>query len=491
MCLRCKRSSRHCDGYETPKPLFSEAYTGSLEIRYYQFFTEKVLPELADHLGNPFWSGHVRQVARMEPAIRHIVLAIGAYCDGLERLYYTNELCLIRSDPAAKFALTHSTDAIKLLNESISECSTEILLLSSVLFVCMLQIIGEYGAAIQHLSSALWIVRRFRLTSDDDSNLSQAMKTFMLPLLSRLETQYSLFFGHLGASDLLKPVRQLNYYPNFAPQAHFHNLFEAQKSFDLTLKNIMAAFGAQHKGEPHVISDHAVLISYCVQLLSQWQASFEYQGKQSYKAATNQQSQQTILYLKIQHILAKIMVETIPYTNESIFDKQTENFRQLLDCADTYLDIRGTQTLSNRLYGFELRILWPLLVTGCYCRHPCLRRRAASLLNRYDRQEGPWDSRVGAHIVMAGVNAEEEGLDLNENSTASDIPEENRMKLLRGHFLPKATADDSSVEGAVGAEYMNTPYDPNISPVKTLWVSWNPSHLAATDKINPVGSPQY
>ena len=469
--------------------MFSEACKGPLELRYYQFFTERVLPELADYLCTPFWSGHVRQVAQTEPAIRHIVLAIGAYCDGLERLYYTDEQDLIRTDPAAKFALTHSTDAIKLLNESISERSIETVLLSSILFVCMLQIIGEYGAAIQHLLSALRIVRRLRLTSDDDSNLSQATMTFVLPLLSRLEAQYSLFFGRLGASDLLKPVRQLNYNPDLAPQARFHNLFEAQKSFDLTLKNIMAALTAQHGGESHVVSDHAVLIPHCLQLLSQWQVSFEYQNGQLRKAVADHQSRQTILYLKIQYLLARIMVETIPFVNESVFDKQTESFDQLLECAEAYLDIRGTQTLSNRLYGFELRILWPLSVTGFYCRHPILRRKAISLLDRYDRQEGVWDSRVGAHLVMAGVNAEEEGLNLNEHSTASDIPEKNRMKWLRGYFVPKLAGDDSPLEGALGVEYVNTPYDPSISPVKHLWVSWNPSHLAATNKINPVSNP--
>ena len=99
-CQRCLSTDRICDGYgnaSTPPLPLGRVVTSSLttstlrsisstaeaqELRLYDFFRSRVVPDIAGYFGLPTWN-IVLQVCATEPAVNHAVVALGALYERL------------------------------------------------------------------------------------------------------------------------------------------------------------------------------------------------------------------------------------------------------------------------------------------------------------------------------------------------------------------------------------------------------------------------
>lgn len=362
---------------------------------------------------------------------RHLVIAIGAYCDGLERLYDVTDAKLIQNDPAAVVTFEHYHRAIALLRAS-PRLEIEALTAVVLLLIYLMQLMGEYGSAFRYVIMALQGMPQIKqILSDGGGEFESTLMARRI--LRRVKSQYTQFFDCIGPEFGLVTH-------TFDPSAGcyplpttFRTLVEAQDYLEVVMTQIWHSYKHQHQGGPHRISDHEALIQPNLTILSKWVNALEAlmaNGLSNRKSA----SRLTYLGLRIRAELLEIMILTIPFDDEAIFDSYEHKFSQINDFARSYLDICGRPTISAQLYGMESNLLWPLSLTATLCRHPRIRRSALELLRKYARQEGPWDSKVAASMNQLIVEEEERGLVLDDNSTGRDIPSSNRMRWLNIHY---------------------------------------------------------
>ena len=175
-----------------------------------------------------------------------------------------------------------------------------------------------------------------------------------------------------------------------------------------------------------------------------------------------------VAYLNICHRMASVLIQILPYTDEMVFDGYNDDFRFVVTTIEeyytTYGHLKGNVFHKDRFFAFETRLLWPIIITALHCRDPSIRRRASSLLIKYDCQEGPWSSFNAVPFVELVITMEENGIDYPQS--ASDIPAANHVSLLAGKVYTMFTV----------CGMWDEPADPFLNidgPAQTLGVGWS------------------
>ena len=109
-----------------------------LEMRSFQYFRERTIPQLSGFFDSPFWECNVLQAFVHEPAIHHAVIALGS----LHERFEAEDASILRSNLdqlSNGFALEQYTLAIGHLIGPISasnQQALDVVLMACVLFTC-------------------------------------------------------------------------------------------------------------------------------------------------------------------------------------------------------------------------------------------------------------------------------------------------------------------------------------------------------------------
>lgn len=139
-CCRLGTSTgRTCDGYD-PQPVTKMArfvttlpvHYQSQEVRAFQFFYERTLPQLATFIHDDFWHVTALQISSSQQGIWHSVVAFSAY----HELYLSGTRKTIEREDS--FALRHYNLSIKeVLGPNQTTSDAHIHIVSCIMFICI------------------------------------------------------------------------------------------------------------------------------------------------------------------------------------------------------------------------------------------------------------------------------------------------------------------------------------------------------------------
>lgn len=302
-------------------------------------------------------------------------------------------------------------------------------LVACVLFICVENLMGNYKTAQMHLQNGLNIVVRHT----GRSGHSQPKNPIIVPediiqVLHRLDLQA------MSMGDSREPYpHHMNLAPldiDTTPLPAFGNLDAATANLINTFRSI---FRLASLSEPDPIPQSSLDAFDTV--LSNWSASF------SHLLTTSDiqgRSPNSVILMKMYHILISILVSVRVYGVESRHDMQLRSYCSLVALGNTLLSNEESCDVSvsdDSTFSFEPGVILVLFLTAIKCRHPVVRRQAVELLERSRHREGPWESIGAAKVARFVIEIEEEGLtDIEKASAGPEVVKEGNRVHMVNHF---------------------------------------------------------
>ncbi|KAJ5923252.1 hypothetical protein N7454_008497 [Penicillium verhagenii] len=490
-CRRCTSTGRICDGYNeltssTPiqtierlNPFTKTVITQTCSIpsfdlfscdqerQSFQFFLLKTAPQLAGDFECAFWERLLLQSAHHEPAIRHIIVALGSLHEHFE---YDTGPRFASSALAVRnpFALRQYMRAMRCLMPSLdSSQPIDVCLISCLLFVCFEAMRGHYGSAIAHITSGLKILGELRTNTSRSFTGLSSWRTPYVPmnilcgLFTRLQAQTAVTNHKVSAT-------RLNLWPEVAINLNqpvvFHSLADAremleiyayyyrQRSAELEDLNIEAeslpessATEFLNKITPPIVS----LRDNSLSLLTRWSTALDDFLLERGNFLTDRERRGAAV-LQLRHIDCFIMLDISQPTggleagDHVKWDKYCPFFEQMVSLGESIVPCYPSSTsslpspLSPKTFSLDLNIIAAMFNVAARCRDPHIRRRAVRVLRTAAIQEGIWNSSLVATIAEKWIDIEEEGLIAVASYT--DVPASARLS----HFLPVFDVDQPS-----------------------------------------------
>ena len=356
-----------------------------------------------------------------------------------------------------------------------SNAALEPVLLASLLFVCIEVVQGNGDIATSHLRFARAIMQEFAISEDPTQHKQRFILSPQSPTatqnlsdaIDKLE-QASLGIAgqakwlYLQPKELHHPVADAGSMPlSFASmdqaQAHLKKLITAGEIYRAELLRVAEAYVATM---PHTSLNRDARyclarclsrildISCCSQLTrrmeelldrhSAWLSAFTALEIRNEGATPPR----LLLLTRIQHWFSYFTLSTCRDTTEQVTDRFTNDFADILDLAERYLNsfIDMPQALPmfqtpagferQRTFSLECGML-PAVYLICYkCRSQQIRHRAINLLRQADRREGLYSSGVLCAYAKAIVG-------LEEQRSAAVAPKQSGDRMAAPEALPE------------------------------------------------------
>lgn len=456
-CARCMKSGRQCDGYSIDgrrpnqdplqvvlwQPNTLAVHRLSVDVpgngrerRAFQFFREKSAADFPGFFESSFWGRLVLQASHAEPSIRHAVIALGS----LHELIRHNEWKVGRAYDS--FALQQSNKAIGHLNQNIGSTeqpSTEMLLMSCAIFICIESLQGNYESALRHIEGGVRIFRHWQAESSRCSSPRtarssphhQSVDNEIIQIFSRLNVQTLLFPDtHLFSKDVFKQ----DVLPIIDPvPVVFTTVEEARACLDdcisYKLQAMVVAYlsrqgsGDGSVGPPQDCTDE--------HLLRQWSVAFDALVERAGPSQSPQNIQRAII-LEMQYKCVKILLSVGLPPTETAFDDFEALFESIISLATSVIHASSSGEISERTghFSFETGLVPPLYFTATRCRDPWVRRQALSLLSSRPRQECVWNSEMMFKIAERIILVEEGRDDIGQVTRSEVILVTSRLSVL-------------------------------------------------------------
>ena len=447
-----------------PKPQIQLWSTNQKEQHAVQFFVQHSAPELSGYFDSAFWERMVLQAGRHEPAVRHVLAAIGSLHEKLLiGAVYPDET----KDERTTFALEQCNSAIRYLTKPTKSGSSpdpRLVLTTCVLFACFEALQGHCEQGSMHATQGITLFRQFASAHGGavwDNHTFAIELDQMSAIMKRMDMQSKALMGNrLRSTFDAKPML-----PDKLPiPTAFSSLGEARAGLEVgmsTLANFLAYLGAEaaeHRFYDVVVANaekHLVLRPW----LDEWERVFsEFLDKHS--ASLSARDRKGAMVLKAYHIVAEIVCDIDLSLGEMAWDSCHDKFAAVLDLATAILEGSKQADVSviearwkssgvfisapSATLSFSLDIVDPLYQVCACCRDPVLRRKALDLLARYPRQDVMWSSWSAWKLGKFIMRVEEESAPITP-VRAADIPIDSRIAQAWFDFSNK-----SSVQSARG-----------------------------------------
>lgn len=375
------------------------------EIDHLEYFHLVAIRSFSSHFGDSLWSKTVLQISHSEASIRTAVSALSSVLKRLSSSLQTTDKSESTGDYVQAIrALNHRLDGSKL--------SWKLALISSLLFTAFEALVGTDKAALQHLRAGFAMLReyssKFQQPSEDFRDLANAFSSFDIQA-----STFALLYSPMHSSLTSIP-------PCFV------SIREARESLDSIvayIHTVWKSYGCRkYRTLPYTTlpSSLSKQVNDIKALLDQWSTTYT-----TFLAlSTCRLSPAAVQILKIQHITAKIQIETYFYRDQLVYDAFTSGFTQIITLASAVAEklLIDSDGMAPS-FSFEVRIIPSLYFTACRCRNTMLRRRAIGLLEK-SGAEGLWDGKTMAAAARWALKLEEEGGD----GVDDFIPEERRLR---------------------------------------------------------------
>lgn len=451
-CIKCGSTGRRCDGYTEPPPrkrkyqnvnsslpvcpvptrglALSALKTTSSESRGLEYFCAKTAPYMGMYFDGDFWSGLILQASIFEPAIAHVMVAVGVFAERRESLDTEKPASQERPggtqwDAAAlnrkrissendPVALINYNKSISLLKRYSSSENTETVLLAAILFVCVEFLRGNDEAALQHFKGGMAIIMQTFSRADSSPSareMANRIKATIMPFFNRLQMLYMLF-GNETAWPYHVTLEE-------SIPATFSSVKQARESIvhlmNLSLHFVRSMGLLKYSPSPlpsSAVEGQAALLCH----LESWRSVFS-----AYQTENASQLTSSDIYasnvLEIHCIIASIWVSVCTLPFESANDAHIPSFTKAVTLAEQLSSSAAAGTSAQRArysntFLLDMEIVGPIHWVSIKCRDPSLRRRAIAVQRSTQRREGIWDSKVTAAVAESVMAAEETGLDV-------------------------------------------------------------------------------
>jgi len=425
-CKRCTTTGRRCDGYNLPKPLLFEISDDKDERWSFHYYRDRTASQINSVAADGFWSRLVIQAGYSRDIVRHALVAIGSYHEGVDHL----DEC--RRSDKYKFALQQYNKSINGILKSTAESDIEEILLSIILFTFFENVRGEWASALAHLQAGLRILSNWRAAHPPHLGVTETsvrLEERIAPVLSQLQ---------VFATGLLQMIpSKKSRYSTYIPD-RFDDLQSARYYFYKVLHGICAKLQSTHDEYPWPNSDIAT-IAQGRRLLYRWNDVFQEfltrtdRTCSCFTPGSTSHFDLGLYFMQLQYWAAIIRLECKPFREETSFDEHNDKFQNLIDIGkdfcDLYMDEMLTETLVNCI-GFEVHYISVIGMVALRCRDPRIRREAIALIRRWTRSEGKWDSVAAAEVSESIMTLEEASANVPEVKSCHEIPNTGRLHLL-------------------------------------------------------------
>lgn len=431
-CERCTSTGRICDGYlsnfnhkTSVQPSIERISTSNdfspAELRSFDFFRSEAAPMLSSCFDAGFWQYLVLQMSSLYPAIRHAVIAIGDLLENKgasdRSSYHPSEQRPLQLGNWRNhgFAIKQYNKAIAALSHG-ADCNTPIdaIILACILFICIESLRGEVATAIRHCNSGMSIALSHLQNIEPGLRAEnvQRLRNDMLPVLCRANL-LSILFGNSPSWDYAIALADVvpDEFTSFrqARDSMFHLM-----SLSIRFRRV----GAQPRRLLRSLDMSDYQLQFDIQQqIRNW--NVRYEELFSREARTPQQLQASRM-LQIHRLVTSIMTVRSTDIDECAVDSLYADFEAVVSLAEDILecdvDICGTQSTKTTTFLLDMEMIPPLYFVAQKCRHPALRRRAISILQRLHRLEGFWDSDLAAAVAKRIMEVEERNLSILDGS---------------------------------------------------------------------------
>ncbi len=397
---------------------------GTLERRSFHYFRSCTAPSIYLHFSSPPLIRLLLQACHLEPALRHLAAALGAFHEHLERPSYSGDFSTTHKNIDLDYATQQYTQALtslrNLLNKSDSQ-SIELVLIGA--FMCMYyEVLQENWEITQvHLENSLNVLKL--LLPSQGSWLNNAAETNMTKS-KRIDDDIVQPFAHLDieASCTLgrrRPTMCIatttlglpTQFTTISQARHFLYALTSQ------LHSFMRSTADEYRSKVLPIPLPTIAeANFLETRLKDWASSFS-AFLNSPSTKLSRQEQQSADVLSIQQKVTWMKAATCLYAEEMIFDRFDQEFEEILCLADYLIHITTPLMNTNKyassthkvVVTFNMGIIEALFWTAIKCRISAIRHRAIDILRKVSWQEGVWNAEMMAAVAERFVRVEEEG----------------------------------------------------------------------------------
>ena len=414
-----------------PPSISLEALTNSKTSRSYKYFQEKTLPELSGNLDSEFWNALILRAAYSQPAVKHILTALGSLHESLELAYCTSGSANEDAQQSQVIAFQHHLQAIQLLKAGGNDATIETVLVSCILLVCFEALQRDLGSTIGLLRGGLNVLAQWRPSQQAHTS---SMKDEVVPVITRVTDRLSQYVEAEAAISTPSSQVQILHQERttLVPRTEIPSRFLDLRHARACLEDIFANLCSVVASEPHPPNYRPgeSFTTTTQTLLDSWHTALNLDRHKH----TSVQSQKETLSMETHYLMASIM-NTAPYEQgEMRFDHHTEQFAAIVTLSESYLglDNVGSEHSGHpSLQPFEVTggIIPALSFCTLRCRCPKQRRKAMDLLNSRCWLEGFCHSLAAATMADCAIRIEEAGLE--DPQASHDVPASNRIRFVR------------------------------------------------------------
>jgi hypothetical protein len=424
-CKRCTTTGRRCDGYNLPKPLLFEICEDKDERWSFHYYRDRTASQINSVADRGFWGRVVIQAGYSRDIVRHALVAIGSYHEGVDHLDEGR-----RSDKH-KFALQQYNKSINGILKSTAESDIEEILLSVILFTFFENVRGEWASALAHLQAGLRIYSSWKAAHPTRLGVTETsirLEERIAPVLNQLQ---------IFATGLLQMIpAKKSRYSTYMPE-RFDDLRTARYYFYEILHAVCAKLQSNHDEFPWPKSDDATL-DHGRRLLYRWYDAFREfltRADRSCSCFTPPSTAHFDLgmyHMQMQYWAAIIRLECKPFRHETSFDAHNDKFQNLIDIGSAFIDLYMDPTLTETAscIGFDTHYISVIGMVSLRCRDPHIRRQAIALIRRWRRKECKMEAMAAAEVSENIMILEEASAKIPHPTSCHDIPNTGRLHLL-------------------------------------------------------------
>ena len=415
-CQRCLKSNRVCQytspsgleastrfivyvGHQEPS-LFAD-FSGS-EWRAFHHFQHRTALEVTGPFQSELWSNLVLQLAHQHPSVRYSIFALSS----MHEVYWRppngqNQL--------QEEAIGYYNKAIRHIVRSPQlEQSSDMLLLSCILFCAIESLRGNFHQSLQHALSGLRIIAEQRLTSSGQLTQPSPPSEILTKAFLILQGQV-MELGDPTVFSLYESVP--NYQTTIADRVStVEEALNGCEILSIELFSFLEECGKISKAGADNSEDIAATILPEYKILKgrcdRWSDSVDQLIKCT-KVHEHSQNQAHLI-LKVHQAVMHIFLQS--FLNGGVLDSFEDELAEILRLVELFLQPQSVLTVKNTepghqwqeaspTFSMSLGVVPILFLLTWRVTLPSIRHKAHRLLRTCNRREGVWDSSVAAHLA--------------------------------------------------------------------------------------------
>ena len=442
----------------------------SEEKRSFLFFLKRTAQEWSGYRDVSFWNMLVPQASAAHKAIFHSVTALGALHESFESnhdTYREGQLQQLLWQQCSKAANVAKSGQI----------THTVALMSCIILVC-LQNLQSNPVAFQMLRTGANLVNDLEMKiANGTLTLTISEQTllddYLKPILEKLGTRYCFIVDLPSAFALHVATKQTeNSYRTETPAlpAKFASLLEARNYLE-RLASWCIINTTSNDPQNGVFCAQKGLVN---ALITKWHDLLEKIDSAVYKEHPNLIVSKSLL--KAAGMVTRILFDTLGSSEECIYDKHLEKFREIVQIYDNVSQASRVKRRQKVSFGIDTGIVHTLAFVIGRCRDPKVRRDALNLMERDDHVEGDMRASTGMNVLNRLVEVEEAGRQI---TCQEDILEQDRIRIWEDQQFWHS--------GVVKIFFIRHPYDPQKGA--KFQEEWARMPVRITDEADQPSSP--